>query len=343
LPIEGEADTYLSPDGQWRLIHNSVSLPWTLQMKAVETGRVVWKREPRAGELLTFSPHGRLILGSAGKWVEVRETATDCLVGRPMSAVSDPGTLQAQGLAPGGWTIALSVSRYQVSPRCSRRIPLSRVFLLETLTGQVRRRLPELENVSGCVFTRDGRYLITTGQDGTALVWKTYPAEPSRAVRTDQLWAELADNDAGKAFAAITRLIAMPGPAVKEIGRRLRPANPTQVSKWLADLDDDSFHTREEATRQLAALGDAVEMDLRGARKGASLEVRMRLARLLAPLEKGRMAPARLQRARALEVLAHLGTPEARRLLHKLAAGASGSRLTHEARAMGTEAADLLP
>jgi hypothetical protein len=59
----------------------------------------------------------------------------------------------------------------------------------------------------------------------------------------------------------------------------------------------------------------------------------MRLDRLLRPLEKARTEPAWRQRGRAIEVLAQIGTPEARRLLQKLAGGAAGARLTRLASA----------
>ena len=63
-----------------------------------------------------------------------------------------------------------------------------------------------------------------------------------------------------------------------------------------------------------------------------SLEVARRASTILEDIERGQAA-GQLKRIRALEVLEHLGTPEARRLLEDLAKGVPEARLTQEAKA----------
>jgi hypothetical protein len=60
------------------------------------------------------------------------------------------------------------------------------------------------------------------------------------------------------------------------------------------------------------------------------LEVRRRVEQLLGKLET---SPRRLQKLRAVEVLEHIATPEARELLRILAKGAPEARVTQEAKA----------
>ena len=62
------------------------------------------------------------------------------------------------------------------------------------------------------------------------------------------------------------------------------------------------------------------------------LEVSRRIEDLLNKIECGPLTPETLQTLRAIEVLEHLGTPEARRLLEKLGGGAE-ARETREAKA----------
>jgi hypothetical protein len=79
-----------------------------------------------------------------------------------------------------------------------------------------------------------------------------------------------------------------------------------------------------------------IEPELRKALAGpASLEVRSRVRRLLrkAEVERADLPANRLRALRAVEVLEHVGSPDAKRVLARLAAGAPAARLTTEASA----------
>jgi hypothetical protein len=64
-----------------------------------------------------------------------------------------------------------------------------------------------------------------------------------------------------------------------------------------------------------------------------SLEARQRIDKLLDKLATLRVPSETLQGLRAVEVLEKLGTPDARKLLERLAQGAAGARLTRDATA----------
>ena len=104
-----------------------------------------------------------------------------------------------------------------------------------------------------------------------------------------------------------------------------------KVRAWLNELDDGSFDVRAAADKKLAALGDHIEQDLLEAKAGPSLELRVRLLRLVNELEKGK--PESWRRARALEVLERIGSADSVALLKKLGGGYAGSRQTREAKA----------
>ena len=116
----------------------------------------------------------------------------------------------------------------------------------------------------------------------------------------------------------------------------MRPAasgDSKRIAGLLAQLDSDEFAVREKATQALLALGEQAESALRTALAGnSSLEVRRRVEMILEQLEPSKSL-ARLRALRAVEVLEHIGTPEAREVLEKLANGAPEARLTQEAKA----------
>jgi HEAT repeat protein len=107
-----------------------------------------------------------------------------------------------------------------------------------------------------------------------------------------------------------------------------------QLARLIAALDSDEFETRESASKELANLGGLAEAVLRKALDGKpSPEVRRRVEDLLGQLEGKAEDPQERRLLRAIEVLERLGTPEARRLLDKLAKETTGARAAREAKA----------
>jgi WD40 repeat protein len=157
---------------------------------------------------------------------------------------------------------------------------------------------------------------------------------PRQGVQTAAgLWNDLADPDAGMAHRALWRLAILPG-MEDFLDRQFRL--PPRLDEWLkqqiADLGSDDFATREKAQENLANRGAIVQPALEAAlAKTEDLELRKRLERLLEPLDLDGTGALRLHRA--VLVLEARGTPAARKVLARLAAGVSGARLTQEAKA----------
>lgn len=119
---------------------------------------------------------------------------------------------------------------------------------------------------------------------------------------------------------------------LREQVRAAERPKPEKVTHLIKALDSELFAEREQATEALEKYAETVAADLRRVlSQKPTLEMRRRIEPLLERLEavpQGR----RLQAMRALEVLEHIGTAEARELLRQLAHGAAEARLTQEAR-----------
>ena len=89
---------------------------------------------------------------------------------------------------------------------------------------------------------------------------------------------------------------------------------------------------RQKAVDQLANLGELAEAALKKELQDKlSQEKRRRIEILLEGFQQGPTG-MRLRNIRAVEVLEHIGTAEARDLLRKLAAGSPAAKLTQEAK-----------
>jgi hypothetical protein len=102
----------------------------------------------------------------------------------------------------------------------------------------------------------------------------------------------------------------------------------------VAELDDERFETREQATRKLEGLADMAEPALLACLAGApTLEQRLRIERVLAQLSGPITDADKLRALRCVEVFEGIATPEAVELLQALTVGADGAYETLEARA----------
>jgi hypothetical protein len=197
-------------------------------------------------------------------------------------------------------------------------------------------------------FSTDGRRLISGSDDTTTLVWdierlvrEEGPNGDMKERQLKVLWSDLASEDARRAYQAIHALRLAGPQSVRWLGRRLKPAETPkdreQVAGLIADLDSDTYAVRKAATHRLEKLGSWVEPHLRAKIKARpSLEARRRMEALLHRLADQEVhgPEGEIMRPwRAVEVLEHIGTAEARDLLEMLAQGAADARLTQEAKA----------
>jgi hypothetical protein len=170
-----------------------------------------------------------------------------------------------------------------------------------------------------------------------ALFLHASPKAALTPAQLEALWSDLGSSDAEKAFRAIGTLTEHPKEAVTLLKAKLKPvspADPKKLERLLSDLNDSHFKVRQKAERELEEMGDLAASALRNLLAGKpSVETRRRVERLLDRLD-GPITGAKILSAyRGIEVLEHIGTPEARRVLEALAYGAAGHRITDEARA----------
>jgi WD40 repeat protein len=196
-------------------------------------------------------------------------------------------------------------------------------------------RLPA-GGTTALAFSADGRRLATAQADGTILIWNV-PREASRWRQADvgQLWKDLESN-APTAWKAIWHMLDHPRETIDLLKDHLRPeAGLSDTAEQIARLDHPRYAVREEAMKVLAGCGDQIEGDLQSAIKTPkSEEQRKRLEVLLGKLNRA-VPPSGdvLRGLRCIWLLEHIGTPEAKAMLERMASGASGSRVTVEAKA----------
>ena len=295
--------------------------------------RTSFPQEQRS-RIRTFSPDGRTLGscgGSDGDEIMLWEAATG---GR---------RAKLTGHTRGAWGIAFS--------------PDGRTLASAGGDGAVRlwdlpsgKEVGCLEAHKGCVssvaFSPDGRTLVSGGLDKIAYLWDVSRITGRRREPAERLpvdletdWKDLAA-DTAAGYAALDRFMTSPGSAVAFLGKQLQSAKPPdteRLERLIADLDDDRFHVREQATKELEALAESAAPALRKALAGKPpLEAKRRLEALLHRLDGANLSAETVRHIRAVEALEAIGNPQARRLLDKLAAAPAEVRLTQEAKgAMG--------
>ena len=199
--------------------------------------------------------------------------------------------------------------------------------------------------VSVVAFCAKGKLLVSGSDDTTALVWDVSRLFPSKAEHTvslspeqlSALWADLKNEDASKAYDVLCALVAAPAnslPFLREHLRAIPRVDPQRVAQLLSDLDSARFSAHDKATQELERLAELAEPALRQAlAANPSTEARQRLEQLLKKRENEILTLEQLQTLRAIEILEHIGRPEAKQVLQTLAKGVPEARLTQEATA----------
>lgn len=304
----------------------------------VTSNRVLRRFGGHRGQIsgVILSPDGRNVASRAlDKSIRVWEMASGLERRRFEEKGEDNNWVGTQFLAfaPSGRMLVTCASR----DHFARRFDLAGGQEMTSLTGH-------RGWVGAVEFSANGKTLATGSQDSTCLTWngsEIGSPKPVAARRSDdemkQLWAELQDADAAKAYLAMWSLVSTGDQAVEFLSKLLQPASPTdpaKIARWIADLDHQQFAVRERATMALMQVVDQAENSMKAElEKTNSAEVRQRIRRVLDSAGDVDPSQARLREIRAVEVLETLGSPAARERLTALSRGPKGALLTRDAQA----------
>jgi tricorn protease-like protein len=280
---------------------------------------------------LAFSADGKqLFSGGRDQTIQVWDVATGQ---RLHEAAGYEGEVLALSVSRDGKTIISGQADHHV-------------HVWETQTGKERRRFVGHEGrVLAVALSPDGKRIASGGEDGSFFLWdlmeqpgNTSSASPT-AKRLAELWEDLAGVDASRAFVAIGQLEAAPQASLPYFAGRVKELvdATTTSARLIKELDDVKYAVRRQAYQDLDRTGEfAIELLQSALRSGPTLEKRLRIEQLLYKLalqQDSAAFSARRRALRVIEILEHIGTAEARRLLHDLAQGAPEARLQQEARA----------
>jgi hypothetical protein len=316
-----------SPDGRHVAGASDLGGP-SLALTRAATGEEVRQffGEGMGFTVARFSPDGRVLAAGTFEGTVRRWTVATGKELPPMKVHDD--AVLALAFTADGRTLA-TASREDAAMR-----------LWDAVTGKERGRLAGHNGpVYTLAFSPDGRRLAVGGEEQALLLWDLgRQAAGAEKTRTpEELWADLADADGGRAYQAIWTLAARPSDAVKLLQTRLTPvppAPPAKIAALLADLDSKKFATRQTATAELEKLGGQAEPYLQQAlTRELTLEARRRVEQLLERLLQRGPTPEELRPLRAVEALERIGTQAARAVLAELTRGADGASLTEHARA----------
>jgi WD40 repeat protein len=312
-----------SPDG--RLVATASHGDSTIHVWELATGRV--RAKLTAGKKMSefaFSPDGKSLAAAyEGATVVVFDLADEETVVRR----EVDGTGASLAWAPDGSFLIVGT--------------MDGTVLVCGADGKVRHRLAAHEGaVFGVCVSSDGKTILSTGSDGTALLWNLATAPPAAdrvPASAAGRWDDLGSADAARAYRALAALSKDPAAAVAGCRERIKPSaapDTKAVAQSVHDLDDPKYDTRERATKALAGLGEMARPALeKRLAASPSAEAGERLRSLLAKLDGPLTDPGRLREVRAVELLEQVRTPAAIELLKEYASGDPAGRLTREARA----------
>ncbi|MBI1917943.1 MAG: sigma-70 family RNA polymerase sigma factor [Planctomycetes bacterium] len=266
-----------SPDGKTLLVagRHTVGLDvgtgkerfsWRMQpgpLKAFSMavgGRMPTDDERVAWRSLAFAPGGTLaacVLQGSGLWRErtpERIVLCEARTGKVLRRWDD------SGLESRSWELL----DFSPDDRLLASTDGEVVHVWEVLTGkEVYTFRGHRGEISSLSFSASGRRLASAAWDSTALIWDLPLAlGGARLPRPGEKelagwWADLAGEDAGRAWAAVWRLADAPA-AVPFLGRHLKPATEAEARELrglIDDLGNKSFAVRSRALVRLKGLG----------------------------------------------------------------------------------------
>lgn len=312
---------------------------FTCRLWRVNTGRQIRWFAGHEGPVMSvaFMPDGKtLVSGSQDGTVRLWEVAS----AKERRRYVGREAVLSVAVSPDGGTVAAGTSRHPMA--------VAGIALWDVVTGQELCRFGDYQEQVACIaFSPDGTKLAAASRDRQrpVVIWdvssitrrhqKAVPAlEPKKL---ENLWTDLADSDATKAYDAIWRLTAVPEQTVPFLKQRLKPAvspDPSRIARLVEKLRSEEFATRADATRELLKIGEPAIPTLRKVLEAPpSLDARKRIEQLLKALEEGTTSQETLRVLRGIEVLERIGTTEVRQVLEGLAKGAEGAPETTEAAA----------
>ncbi len=208
------------------------------------------------------------------------------------------------------------------------------VRLWDTGTGKELARFDSLPSeAKSLALSPDAATLAAGLSDGTILVWDVRkalarPAAPKLdKEELEACWAELAGDDAAKAYQAAGALAAASAQAVPLLRARLKPLAVVEAGKiqqWITDLSSEQAAVRAAAVKALLAVTPQAERALRQALPlTKSATAARHIERLLG--KHAANAGETLRTLRGVLVLERIGSAEARAVLKGLAAGRRGA------------------
>jgi hypothetical protein len=302
----------------------------------------------------TFSPDGRLLAVENGEqtislW-EVASGKERAVLGKPAASaeVNDPAAMRLQvarryyGMAggpPAKQTLAFTPDGRLLASRTGNRVQL-----WDVAAGMELKHFDGHQGEIGTLaFAANGKVLASGSNDTTSLLWDVSgvtlarPKAELTAKEVEELWADLAGDNAGKAGEGVRALAAAPASAVPFVQGHLKPVtpiDPKKLDQLIADLDNEKFAVRKQAEEELTKLGKLARPALEKLLASQpALETKKRAEAILEKLKVGFLSGEALREVRAIELLERIGDPNARALLEAMAKGAPGAVATEEAQA----------